>query len=126
MVAMLKTTAAALAALATLGLGVAGSAAVSSTGLRGVVSRSPISPVCTAEDSCSAPAPHTQVAFFRSGARVTTRTDGSGRYRVILAPGWWRVRATPARMGTAISPERVRVFGKRIRIVDFDIDTGIR
>ena len=68
------------------------------------------------------------IVFARLGHRpVTTRTDVRGRYRVVLAPGVWTVR-TPAapRIGTGISPKSVRVYAGRFRLVDFDIDTGIR
>lgn len=126
MVDMSRTSAAGFVALFALGLGATGAGAGSPSGLRGVVDRSPVTPVCTADDPCSAPAAHTQLAFFRAGARVTTRTDDSGRYRVILAPGRWSVRTKAARIGSGISPRTVRVLRNHIRIVDFDIDTGIR
>jgi hypothetical protein len=50
-----------------------------------------------------------------------------GRYRVALAPGWWNVgTATVPRIGSGISPHKVRVFAARFRVVNLDIDTGIR
>lgn len=111
-------------ALVALALGANGAGAVPPSGLRGVVDRSPITPVCTADDPCSAPAPHTQLAFVRGRARVTTRTNDAGHYRVILAPGWWSVQTK--RIGSALSPVKVRVLRNRVRVVDFTIDTGIR
>jgi hypothetical protein len=65
--------------------------------------------------------------FIRSGRRVKTRTDGLGRYRVGLAPGWWKVStATVPRIGSGIEPHAVRVFSARFRVVNLEIDTGIR
>jgi len=65
--------------------------------------------------------------LFPAGENVRTRTDSNGRYRVALAPGWWNVRTASApRIGSGISPRTVRVFAARRRVVNFDIDTGIR
>jgi hypothetical protein len=99
-----------------------------SSGLRGLVERSPIRPVCAADDQCSAPASNTLLTFVRTGYRsVTTRTNAEGRYRVALAPGVWTVRTTAAsKIGSGISPRSARVYTGRFRIVDFMIDTGIR
>jgi len=84
-------------------------------------------PVCREGVPCSAPAKNTPLIFFRQERIVRTRTDGTGRYRVALAPGWWNVRTAGAlRIGSGISPSRVRVFAARFRVVNFDIDTGIR
>ncbi len=126
MAGMGRTSAAGVVALVAVALGVAGAEAASPSGLRGVVDRSPIAPVCTADDPCSAPAAHTQLAFLRNGARVVTRTDDFGHYRVILAPGWWSVRPTAPRIGAVLRPGKVRVLRNRIRVADFELDTGIR
>ena len=97
------------------------------SGLRGLVTRSPIMPVCMEGVPCSAPAKNTPLIFFRSGRKVRTRTDSMGRYRVALAPGWWSVStASVPRIGSGISPHTVRVFAARFRAVNLDIDTGIR
>ena len=120
----MKVAAALLVLLALAGA--AGGAGTS--GLRGTVVRSPTRPVCIVGDPCSAPAVNAAIVFARVGHRpVATRTDARGHYRVVLAPGVWTVR-TPAapRIGTGISPKRVRVYPGRFRLVDFDIDTGIR
>ena len=67
------------------------------------------------------------LVFFRSGRSVKTRTDGLGRYRVGLAPGWWKVStATVPRIGSGIEPHALRVFAARFRVVNLEIDTGIR
>jgi hypothetical protein len=97
------------------------------SGLRGLVTRSPIMPVCMEGVPCSAPAKNTRLVFFRNGKSVRARTDGTGHYRIALAPGWWNVRTVALpRIGSGISPNRVRVLASRFRVVTFDIDTGIR
>jgi hypothetical protein len=101
--------------------------AAAPSGLRGVVMRGPITPVCREGVPCSAPAKDTALVFTRLGRSVTTRTDDAGRYRVALAPGAWTVRTGGTRrVGTGISPNVVRVLPGRFRVVDLDIDTGIR
>ena len=118
------------ALITVLGLGALGATsaqAIAPSGLRGLVTRSPIVPVCMAGVPCSAPAKNTRLVFFRTGRSVRTRTDGRGHYRVALAAGWWHVRTTrPLQIGSGISPSRVQVFGARFRVVNLDIDTGIR
>jgi hypothetical protein len=114
-------------AITVLALGAASADAVTTNGLRGIVTRSPTKPVCEMGVPCSAPAKNTPLSFLRQGTIVKTRTDGSGRYRVSLAPGWWTVRTMFApRIGTGIKPRAVRVLAGRFRVVNFDIDTGIR
>ena len=114
-------------ALGLVALGATSAHAVAPSGLRGLVTRSPIMPVCMEGVPCSAAAKNTPLVFFRTGRSVRTRTDGTGHYRVALAPGWWQVRtARPLQIGSGISLSRVRVFGARFRVVNLDIDTGIR
>ncbi len=83
-------------------------------------------PVCRAGESCVTPARRTLLVFRRDGAEARTRTDGSGRYRITLAPGVWHVSLTRRGLGTAVSPATVRVVGGRVRTVGLSIDTGIR
>ena len=124
---MLAKCALLIAALVPTALGATSPDAIAPSGLRGVVTRSPVTPVCMEGVPCSAPAKNTPLVFFRSGRSVKTRTDGLGRYRVGLAPGWWKVStATVPRIGSGIEPHAVRVFAARFRVVDLDIDTGIR
>jgi hypothetical protein len=116
-----------IAALVPTALGATSTHTIASSGLRGVVTRSPITPVCNEGVPCSAPAKNTPLVFFRPGRSVNTRTDGVGRYRVALAPGWWKVStATVPRIGSGIEPRSVRVFAAHFRVVNLDIDTGIR
>jgi hypothetical protein len=117
--------------IAVLGLtsasGAASADANAPSGLRGLVTRSPIMPVCMEGVPCSAPAKNTPLVFFRKGKKVSTRTDRTGHYRIVLAPGWWSVRtAAPLRIGSGIGPRSIRVYAGRFRIVNLDIDTGIR
>jgi hypothetical protein len=100
---------------------------IAPSGLRGIVTRSPITPVCREGVPCSAPAKNTPLVFVQRGRSVRTRTDSVGRYRVALATGWWKVStATVPRIGSGIEPPTVRVLGARFRVVNLDIDTGIR
>jgi len=103
-------------------------AGTGASGLRGIVERSPIRPVCEEEKLCSAPAKNIQLTFARTGYRTAvTRTDAYGHYRVPLAPGVWAVRTTAApKIGAGLTPRSVRVYAGRFRVVDFTIDTGIR
>lgn len=116
-----------IGALALAALGTTSAHAVPASGLRGLVTRSPIMPVCMQGVPCSAPAENTPLIFFRGGRFVRTRTNSTGNYRVALAPGWWNVRTAGApRIGSGITPRMVRVLAARFRVVNFDIDTGIR
>lgn len=124
---MLAKCALLIAALVPTALGATSTHGIPPSGLQGVVTRSPITPVCIEGVPCSAPAKNTPLVFFRRERIVRTRTDSIGRYRVALAPGWWSVRtATVPRIGAGIEPHTVRVFAARFRVVNLDIDTGIR
>ena len=117
--------------LAALAVAVAASstgAATSSSGLRGLVTRGPITPVCVAGQPCSEPAKDLTLVFSRNGRVVRrTRTNDQGRYRVALAPGLYAVRITPRpSIGRGLEPVRARVMRARFRRLDFSIDTGIR
>jgi hypothetical protein len=118
----------ALAALAAFVAVTSAGAATSSSGLRGIVTRGPIAPVCVAEQPCDGPARNVTLLFSRDG-RVTRRTttDEQGRYRVALAPGVYRVRlAMRQTVGREVEPSWARVAPNRFRRVDFSFDTGIR
>jgi hypothetical protein len=124
---MLTKCAVLIAALELATLGATSAHGTAPSGLRGLVTRSPMTPVCMQGVPCSAPARNTRLIFFRKGMSVRTRTDGTGHYRVALAPGWWNVKtAGPLRIGSGLSPRSVRVFHARFRVVNLDIDTGIR
>ncbi len=99
-----------------------------SSGLRGVVVRGPIAPVCVAEEPCTEPARNVTLLFSRN-SRVVGRavTDTAGRYRVHLPAGVYAVRrpGSPG-IGRGIEPNHARVYVRRFVRVDFSIDTGIR
>jgi hypothetical protein len=99
-----------------------------SSGLRGLVTRGPIVPVCAAGRPCSEPAKNVTLVFSRNGRVVRrARTNDQGRYRVALAPGLYAVRPTPKpSIGRGLEPGRARVVRARFRRLDFSIDTGIR
>jgi hypothetical protein len=117
-----------IALLAVLLATVPAGAATTNSGLRGVVKRGPISPVCHAEEPCSEPAKNVTLLFAHNG-RVLGRstTDTAGRYRVALPAGVYRVsRAVSRGIGRGLEPNQVRVQAGRFVRVDFSIDTGIR
>jgi hypothetical protein len=113
-----------------LALLIAGAArgAPSQSGLRGLVTRGPIMPVCVAETPCSEPAKNLTLVFSRAGhvaGRVVT--DVHGRYRIRLPGGFYSVRrAGSAEIDKKLDPNRVRVLARRFVRADFSIDTGIR
>jgi hypothetical protein len=114
-------------ALVLAGAAGAGTARVSS-GLKGIVTRGPITPVCVVEQPCSEPARNVTLLFSRN-ARVVGRavTDGEGRYRVRLPAGLYSVRrAIAATIDRRLEPDQARVRAGRFTRVDFSIDTGIR
>ena len=116
--------------LLTAALTISGGAASGATGsgLRGVVTRGPIMPVCMVDQPCDEPAANVRLVFVQSGTVVArARTSETGRYRVALAPGRYTVRLLrkPA-LGRIVKPQTVRVLRARYSRVDFSIDTGIR
>jgi hypothetical protein len=116
-----------LAGIALLGAGSAQATGVRS-GLHGIVTRGPISPVCVAEQPCDEPAPNVTLVFSRNG-RVVGRavTNGDGRYRVRLPAGPYSVRRAGAvTIDRRLEPDHARVRPGRFVRVDFSIDTGIR
>jgi hypothetical protein len=115
-----------LAVALTISVGAASGA--TGSGLRGVVTRGPITPVCMVDQPCDEPAANVRLVFVRRGIVVArARTSETGRYRVALAPGRYTVRlpGKPA-LGRIVKPQAVRVLRARYSRVDFSIDTGIR
>lgn len=104
------------------------SAGATGSGLRGLVTRGPIMPVCMVDQPCDEPAANVRLVFLRNGVVVSrARTSATGWYRVALAPGRYAVRlpGKPA-MGRVVKPQTARVLRVRYSRVDFSIDTGIR
>jgi hypothetical protein len=118
----------ALVALAALVAATSAGATTSSSGLRGLVTRGPIVPVCAAEQPCDGPAKNVTLVFSRDGLVVRrATTNEQGRYRVALPPGVYRVRLAARRtIDRGLEPSRARVVPSRFRRVDFFFDTGIR
>jgi len=98
--------------------------AASQTGVRGVVMRGPIQPVCRPELPCTAPAKKVVLHFVRKYSSGWTRTDLRGRYAIALAPGSYSVRIPSARFG--YRPRTVTVRANRTSVLNITIDTGIR
>jgi hypothetical protein len=104
-------------------------ATTGSSGLRGVVTRGPITPVCVAEEPCTEPARNITLLFSRNDHIVGRAvTDNAGRYRLRLPAGLYAVRRPGATtgIGRGLEPNHARVYAKRFVRVDFSIDTGIR
>jgi hypothetical protein len=107
----------------------AGCAAAASapSGLRGVVLRGPVQPVCRVGVPCDAPAAGSVLVFSRAGRVVPrTRTGADGRYRIALRPGRYAVRTNRTGFERAVRPAAVTVPTGRFARVTFRIDTGIR
>lgn len=124
----MRVIASTLAALA-LAITSAGAAAPSGlpSGLRGVVMRGPITPVCIEDEPCEAPAAGVVLRFSRAGAVVARVTTGpAGGYRVRLRPGTYTVTTPQRGIGGGLTPRVVRVPRARIARVDFHLDTGIQ
>jgi hypothetical protein len=94
------------------------------SGLRGLVTRGPTTPVCRVDQPCSEPAAHVKLTFVRAGRSWSVVTSAEGRYRIALVPGRYAVRIASARFG--FSPTTATVPRGRVATVNFDIDTGIR
>jgi hypothetical protein len=91
-------------------------------GVEGIVMRGPVTPVCTPESPCDAPAPGVAVQALQSGSVVATATtDHNGRFRISLAAGDYMVRT----LGSA-KAQSVHVSPSRLTEVALYIDTGIR
>src|SRR5436305_4047633 len=98
-------------------------------GVWGVVERGPISPMCAAEQPCSAPARHVQLVFMQNGrAAAQTTTDQDGKYRLPLTAGTYTVKvaAGSSSAGHDLEPGKVHAMATRWVRVDFSLDTGIR
>jgi hypothetical protein len=116
-----------LIAVVTISAGAA-SGATTGSGLRGLVTRGPIMPVCMVDQPCDEPAANVRLVFLRNGKVVArARTSPTGWYRVALAPGRYAVRlpGKPA-LGRIVKPQTARVVRGRYSRVDLSIDTGIR
>ena len=112
------------AAVALSATGAAGIAASPASGVRGVVLRGPIAPVCAAEQPCTAPAKKVVLHFVGLYTSGWTRTDLKGRYSLALLPGSYTVKIPSAKFG--YRPRAVTVRANRMSVLTITIDTGIR
>src|SRR5262249_9586929 len=96
------------------------------SGFHGMVTKGPIVPVCRAVEPCSAPVQVTLV-FHRAVYPYRVLSGRDGRYRIVLAPGYYTV-TTLERIGVgrSITPRAVHVRRAHVDRLDFSIDTGIR
>jgi hypothetical protein len=93
-----------------------------SGGLRGTVTRGPITPTCSKDTACSAPAGDVTLTFSKSGNVVArVKTDNDGSYSVDLPPGRYFVLGPQP-----VRPQQVDVAASAFRRVDFSYDTKIR
>jgi len=110
--------------VACLAVALPAAAGTQSTGLRGLVIRGPITPVCQEGVPCSAPAKHVKITFVRYGIAKSVFTGADGRYLVALTAGTYAVRFPSARFG--FRPRTAFVPAGRMATRNFSIDTGIR
>ena len=116
-----------LTVVAALALGCSTAGGGTATGLRGLVKRGPIMPVCRANVPCDEPARGVKLIFSRSGKVVATATTNSkGWYRVSLRPGRYSVRTNRRGPERTTQPQNATVPSDRVKRRDFYLDTGIR
>lgn len=104
-----------------------GQLAPPTTGITGVVTRGPVTPVCRVDVPCSAPF----VATFSvlQGTKVigSFRSDSEGRFTVMLYPGTYSVIPTDATLlGPSGQSKTVTVGSPGLTILNLEFDTGIR
>ena len=97
------------------------------TGLKGIVTRGPVTPVCQVGVPCDAPfaAPFSVLAGQVVVARFSS--DAAGFYEVLLAPGSYEVVAdSTAPVWPRGQPHPVTVEPLGLTHLDLQFDTGIR
>jgi hypothetical protein len=98
--------------------------AVLLSGLYGVVTRGPTTPVCRVDVPCTKPYGHSTLVFTRPGVTRKVTTDAQGKYRVALPAGRWSLRVQDAHFGWR--PSTVTVPSGRYAKLNVFVDTGIR
>jgi len=101
-------------------------ASSSRSGLDGLVTLSPIRPVCIEGQPCSKPAARVLLVFQRGAIVARVTTGAEGWYRVLLRPGSYAIVAPGYVHGSGVTPRTVRVLKGRVARVDLEIDTGIQ
>jgi hypothetical protein len=94
------------------------------SGLYGVVTRGPTTPVCRVDVPCSEPYGNSALVFSRLGVTRRVTTDAKGSYRIGLAPGRWSLRVQNGHFGW--KPTAVTVPSGRYAKLNVFVDTGIR
>ncbi|MDX6475228.1 MAG: hypothetical protein QOH95_739 [Gaiellaceae bacterium] len=94
------------------------------SGLTGVVTRGPTTPVCHADKPCSAPFASATLVFSRAGVTKRVTTNAEGAYRIGLVPGRYGLRVQGARFGW--KPLSATVPAGRYGRMNVFVDTGIR
>jgi len=94
------------------------------SGLTGVVSRGPVTPVCRVDQPCTKPYAHATLVFSRAGVARRAVTDEKGAYRIALRPGRYDVRVLRAPFGWR--PASALVPHGRYATLNVFVDTGIR
>jgi hypothetical protein len=94
------------------------------SGLYGVVTRGPTTPVCRVDVPCTKPYGHSTLVFSRPSVTRRVTTDVNGKYRIALAPGRWSLRVQDAHFGA--KPTAAWVPTGRYAKLNVFVDTGIR
>jgi hypothetical protein len=94
------------------------------SGLSGVVTRSPTTPVCRVDQPCSAPYAHATLVFSRAGLTRRVTTNTKGEYRVALPSGRYALRVQGAQFGW--KPLFATVPRARYGRLNVLVDSGIR
>ena len=96
------------------------------SGVQGLVTKGPTTPVCRQGEPCTAPVQVT-LLFHRAGHTYRTRSRPDGRYRILLSPGYYTVTTLErVDIGRNITPRSIHVRRGHVDRLDFSIDTGIR
>lgn len=97
------------------------------SGVRGVIYRGPVTPVCRVGTPCYGPAPGLVLVFARAGHVYRVRSGREGRFSIALRPGLYAVRVASApKIGSGLTPRTVRVPASGWVRVRLTLDTGIR
>jgi hypothetical protein len=103
-------------------------AAQNDTGLYGRVVIYPALPVCQQATSCSRPAAHVLLRFWRNGHRMASvRTNANGAFRLALRPGTYAVTSPAEQLKRpGLYPRKATVPRDRFARANFTLDVGIR
>jgi hypothetical protein len=94
------------------------------SGLYGVVTRGPTTPVCRVDVPCTKPYGHSTLVFSHLALTRRVTTDAQGKYRIALPAGRWSLRVQDAHFGW--TPTAVTVPSGRYAKLNVSVDTGIR